>query len=71
MSTTPHILICDDDPVVHESLGLYLVAEQFPHASAYDGEEALEKALQEKPDLNNLDLMMPKMSGTDVSRENR
>ena len=71
MSTPPHILICDDDPVVHESLGLYLDAEHFPHASAYDGEEALEKALQEKPDLIILDLMMPKMSGTDVCREIR
>ncbi|MDD3418328.1 MAG: response regulator transcription factor [Eubacteriales bacterium] len=71
MSTTPHILICDDDPVVHESLGLYLDAEHFPHSSAYDGEEALEKALQEKPDLIILDLMMPKMSGTDVCREIR
>ena len=68
MSTTPHILICDDDPVVHESLGLYLDAEHYPHSSAYDGEEALEKALTEKPDLIILDLMMPKMSGTDVCR---
>lgn len=68
MSTTPHILICDDDPVVHESLGLYLDAEHYPHSSAYDGQEALDKALSEKPDLIILDLMMPKMSGTDVCR---
>ncbi len=71
MSTTPHILICDDDPVVHESLGLYLDAEHFPHSSAYDGEEALAMALHDKPDLIILDLMMPKMSGTDVCREIR
>ena len=25
MNKLPHILICDDDPVVHESLGLYLL----------------------------------------------
>ncbi|NLA71015.1 MAG: response regulator transcription factor [Clostridiaceae bacterium] len=68
MSTTPHILICDDDPVVHESLGLYLNAENFPYSSAYDGQEALEMALHDKPDLIILDLMMPKMSGTDVCR---
>jgi two-component system response regulator ResD len=71
MSSTPHILICDDDPVVHESLGLYLASEHFPHSSAFDGEEALEKALSEKPDLIILDLMMPKMSGTDVCRQIR
>ena len=40
MSITP-ILIADDDPVVHESLGLYLDTENFTYASAYDGEEAL------------------------------
>lgn len=38
---TSHILICDDDNVVHESLGLYLDAENFSHASAFDGEQAL------------------------------
>ena len=68
MSMTPRILICDDDHVVHESLGLYLDAEHFPYSSAYDGEEALEKFASEKPDLVVLDLMMPKMSGTDVCR---
>lgn len=68
MSTTPHILICDDDPVVHESLGIYLDAEHFPHSSAYDGEEALAMNASVKPDLIILDIMMPKMSGTDVCR---
>ncbi|MDD4324439.1 MAG: response regulator transcription factor [Eubacteriales bacterium] len=71
MSITPHILIADDDPVVHESLGLYLDAENFTYASAYDGEEALNMAQTEKPDLIILDLMMPKMSGIDVCRNIR
>ena len=30
MNKLPHILICDDDPVVHESLGLYLSYEGYP-----------------------------------------
>ena len=55
MSITPHILIADDDPVVHESLGLYLDAENFTYASAYDGEEALNMVQTEKPDLIILD----------------
>ncbi len=29
MSMYPLILICDDDPVVHESLGLYLSSEGY------------------------------------------
>ncbi len=62
------ILICDDDPVVHESLGLYLDSEGFDHISAYDGAQALEMANNSHPDLMILDLMMPKMNGTDVCR---
>ena len=34
MLNNPTILICDDDPVVHESLGIYLDAEGFQHKSA-------------------------------------
>ena len=42
MSMCPLILICDDDPVVHESLGIYLKSEGFESASAFDGQQALE-----------------------------
>ena len=68
MSMYPLILICDDDPVVHESLGLYLTSEGYEHQSAYDGQQALEMFENQHPDLIVLDLMMPKMSGTDVCR---
>jgi two-component system response regulator ResD len=71
MSKMPHILICDDDPVVHESLSLYLDAERFSHTSAFDGEQAVARAESDQPDLMILDLMMPKMSGTEVCREIR
>ena len=66
-----HILICDDDPVVHESLGIYLDAERYTRSSAYDGDEALRMAEELRPDLIILDLMMPGRSGTDVCRELR
>ena len=68
MTHCPLILICDDDPVVHESLGLYLDAEGFEHISAFDGEQALKIAEDRQPDLMILDLMMPRMSGIDVCR---
>lgn len=71
MAKTPHILICDDDPVIHESLGLYLTAERFTHSSAFDGEQALRHVESDHPDLVILDLMMPKKTGTDVCREIR
>ncbi len=68
MSMYPLILIADDDPVVHESLGLYLESEGYEHKSAYDGQEALDMVESLHPDLMVLDLMMPKVSGTDVCR---
>lgn len=71
MSQEPCILICDDQPIIHETVGKYLTSEGFRHLSAYDGEEALNIALNEKPDLILLDLMMPKRSGTEVCREIR
>ena len=68
MTQCPLILISDDDPVVHESLSLYLDAEGYEHISAYDGEQALKMVEERQPDLMILDLMMPKMSGIDVCR---
>ena len=67
----PLILIADDDPVVHESLGLYLGSEGYEHQSAYDGQQALELFESLHPDLMVLDLMMPKVSGLDVCRQIR
>ena len=71
MKKTTHILICDDQPILHETLGAYLSAEGYTHASAYDGAEALRLAFDDKPDLMLLDIMMPVMSGIDVCREVR
>lgn len=71
MRQTPHILICDDQPIIHETLGVYLENEGFTYVSAFDGIQALEKAESESPDLIVLDLMMPGKSGMDVCRELR
>lgn len=65
------ILICDDDPVVHESLKIYLKNEGFDYLSAYDGQEALEKTNDFMPTLIVLDIMMPKLDGLEVCKEIR
>lgn len=65
------ILICDDQESVHETIGEYLKIEGMDYVSAYDGLDALNKAQSMKPDLILLDIMMPKMFGTDVCREIR
>ena len=66
MNTMPRILICDDDPVVHQSLSLYLDSEKYLHDSAFDGKTALSMIGREHYDLMVLDQMMPGMSGTEV-----
>ena len=65
------IMICDDQIMIHETLGMYLENEGYELISAMDGEEALQKFETEKPDLIILDIMMPKLSGTDVCRKLR
>lgn len=66
-----HILICDDNIATHETISAYLTAEGATYASAYDGVEALEMAKGEKFDLIILDIMMPKLFGTEVCKEIR
>lgn len=65
------ILICDDQEVVHETIGEYLKLEGMEYVSAFDGLDALEKVKTLDIDLVLLDLMMPKMLGTDVCKEIR
>ncbi len=71
MSNKSRILICDDQPIIHETLGVYLESEGFTCLSAMNGDEALEMAESQKPDLIVLDLMMPGKSGIEVCRELR
>jgi len=66
-----HVLICDDQPIIHETLGVYLENEGFQYSSAMNGKEALEKFELLKPDLLILDLMMPLKSGIEVCCEIR
>lgn len=68
MSKLYQILICDDDPIVHQSLSLYLDNEDFGHESAYNGEQALEMLKKSHFDLMLLDQMMPGMSGSQVCK---
>ena len=65
------VLIADDDPNVHQSLNVYFRKEGYDVISAYDGEEAIEKAKSLHPDMIVLDIMMPKADGLTVCREIR
>lgn len=68
MSEGAKILIVDDDMTLRELYEERMKAENFVIISASDGEEAVEKATKEKPDLILLDIMMPKINGIDVMK---
>lgn len=63
MSTTPRILIMDDDAEIIESLQAILESRGYRVSTARDGSTGLEMAEADPPDLLILDMMMPKKSG--------
>lgn len=65
------ILIVEDDPILLSTLADNLVAEGFEIIKAEDGEKALAFALEKKPDLILLDLLLPKMDGFTVLKNLR
>ena len=65
------ILIVDDEKTIVEMLVYNLQKEGYNTLEASDGEEAVQKALNEKPDLVLLDIMLPKMDGLAVCKRIR
>lgn len=65
------ILIVDDEKNIVDILKFNLKKEGFTTIEAYDGEQAIELAFGEKPDLILLDVMLPKMDGFTVCRKLR
>lgn len=62
------ILIIDDNPDNVFLLQDRLEREGFEIVKAYSGETGIQKAVEEKPDLILLDIMMPDISGFDVCK---
>ena len=57
------ILIVDDERVLRDGIKAILSGEGFEVRTARDGDEALRKIAEKRPDLVLLDVMMPKMNG--------
>ena len=65
------ILIIDDDLDTLRLVGLMLQRQGYQISAATNGQQGLEKAFEEDPDLILLDVMMPDMDGYEVTRRLR
>jgi DNA-binding response OmpR family regulator len=62
------VMVADDDEDVRELVAFRLQRAGFEVVTASDGEEALSLARNSSPALAVLDVMMPKLSGIEVTR---
>ncbi|HPN88421.1 MAG TPA: response regulator [Candidatus Omnitrophota bacterium] len=66
----PHkILVVDDERVSLSLIKFGLAGERYNIIMAHDGQEALQKVEDEKPDLIILDVQMPNMNGYEFMQE--
>ncbi len=65
------ILIVEDETDLREALKTVFNYEDFVVYTAYDGEAGLKIALEQKPDIILLDVLMPKMDGVTVLKNLR
>lgn len=68
MAAKKRLLLVDDEADLVEMVKFRLEALGYEVLTAFDGQEALDKARKEKPDLIILDLMLPKIDGYKVCR---
>ena len=69
MQKQTKILVIDDDQDLQASVRKVLETKSYQIISAYDGEEGLQKVVDERPDLIILDVIMPGKHGFEVCKE--
>ena len=62
------ILVVDDKEDIVETVSFCLAQDGFEILTAFDGEEALDVARREQPDMIVLDVMLPRENGYQVAR---
>jgi DNA-binding response OmpR family regulator len=67
----PLVLVADDDEDIRMLVAFRLERSGYRVLAARDGEEALRLALEHRPQLAVLDLMMPKIDGYELTRKLR
>ncbi len=71
MKNQPLVLVADDEPRITKLVAVTLADDGFRVVTASDGEEALRKAEEVRPDIVLLDLVMPDLDGIEVMRQLR
>jgi DNA-binding response OmpR family regulator len=71
MTAAPLVLVADDDPDILSLVTLRLEKAGYCVMTASDGEEALQRVRERRPDLAIVDVRMPKMDGLEVIRRIR
>lgn len=69
MQKKPKILIADDDESILFAFTTLFRNDNYPGIIARDGEEALEKASTEEPDIVFMDITMPRLDGLEALKE--
>jgi DNA-binding response OmpR family regulator len=69
MPAAVRMLVVDDDPVILKLLRISFEMEGFEVLSAADGQEGLERARSDHPDVVLSDIMMPRLDGLQLLAE--
>lgn len=70
-ATREKLLVVEDDPAIQRLIGDYFRHVGYDVVSAGDGEAGVRMAINEKPTVMILDLMLPKVDGLSVCRQVR
>jgi DNA-binding response OmpR family regulator len=65
------VLVVDDEKMIVKGIRFSLLQDGYEVDTAYDGEEALQKASENQYDIILLDVMLPKLSGLEVLQQIR
>ena len=69
MQQQTKILVIDDDPDLQTAVKKVLESKSYQVIAALDGDEGLQKVVDERPDLIILDVIMPRKHGFEVCKE--
>jgi DNA-binding response OmpR family regulator len=61
------VLVVDDDDVIRQLITVNLELEGFEVITATDGQDALDKVKEARPDVVTLDVMMPRVDGWEAA----